>query len=1127
VLIGGAVTAFTVHYANPAAEIALPVNVFPPDGTSQHVESVTVEVSDASSVDRLWVRAHNVADHHGNPNMVSIRINGSRGGEWVDINNSNVTCHAASDLYGCVGGAYATLRFTLPATNVVDGANTIDFRFNGSTGLRSGFRVLDFDFLPAGVSLDEFGPEDVGTRGAIDGTSFSYEDPTTWSAPEGFGSSTDIQNGEDIWSTRGVLVDGPSGEQIRASCSDCHARDGRDLKYFNYSNESIISRSRFHGLSETQGRQIAAYIRSRTLRAEDGSTYEAPGRPWNPPYQPGQGLDDNPVHEWAAGAGLKAVLDNGEEAFQYMFPNGITKERVATDNTLNMRELPVALQFADWNKWLPIVHPIDSYPSRFPGGELESIWTDDRSSLFSGEPSFDPSGKAGSIRGFFETSHRAARDLMNSSYSGPKTGVERAEVSRSVLLWELVRTWETVHRNSLENDGKTIYGNQAEKRTWPTDRARTVFDISPHISGNHGEWAYGTETRSDFYDHEWYYKQIVINPGNRLPVAQDPMDWKYHFDHIYSGAARYGAASGTRHLASYVKMMQMLDNDKPIGTRGWMVRHITPFWLWQHMIPAASQYFSNRGFQNWSTDRIRKVSEAVLGAHMDKTLEYDISEFPRGGDADSDYGTESTTPDPWGGSKLAMPGAQSTEYATHYYRLIQMLETVDVDPALLGRVAEWGEKMWPNGDWEQWIGAAPTTEPPTVSLTAPSDGASYTPPATVSLTADASDPDGSITSVRFFANGTEVAEVTSAPYEFTWTDVPEDSYSITAEATDDAGATATSSSAFITVAASGTALNGVHYDYFEGSWSQLPDFDAESVVKNGQTTTFTLGAEERGNSFGFRFTSYVEIPASESGTYTFSTTSDDGSKLFVDGAPVVTNDGIHAMETQSGTVSLSEGWHKIVVEYFERDGGEGLDVRWSGPGVQEQSIPASRLFLSPGSSDSSQQQISLSTGWNVISSHVAPTDSAMGEVFSDTERLVLVKDEEDAYIPDRDLNDIGAWDSDDGYQVFVETGQSLTLSGPMVPVDTPVELVKGWNILPYYPRSEMEVSTALASLDGSLVIVKDEEGNSYIPDLGINNIGTLVPGQGYKIYVSSPVTFTYPTTAKASVETSSVSTEAN
>ena len=98
---------------------------------------------------------------------------------------------------------------------------------------------------------------------------------------------------------------------IRANCSDCHARDGRDLKYFSFSNASIIARSRFHGLSELQGQQIASYIRSLPV--------PSPGRPWNPPYQPGPGLDRQPVENWAAGAGLAWALDNDSSTLPFLF----------------------------------------------------------------------------------------------------------------------------------------------------------------------------------------------------------------------------------------------------------------------------------------------------------------------------------------------------------------------------------------------------------------------------------------------------------------------------------------------------------------------------------------------------------------------------------------------------------------------------------------------------------------------------------------------------------------------------------------------------------------------------------------------------------------------------------------
>ena len=87
----------------------------------------------------------------------------------------------------------------------------------------------------------------------------------------------------------------------------------------------------------------------------------------------------------------------------------------------------------------------------------------------------------------------------------------------------------------------------------------------------------------------------------------------------------------------------------------------------------------------------------------------------------------------------------------------------------------------------------PPNQPPTVSLTSPSNGTSFTAPAKISLRANAADPDGSVTRVEFFNGATKVAEDTSAPYSVQWNTGAAGTYSLTARATDNAGATTTSS----------------------------------------------------------------------------------------------------------------------------------------------------------------------------------------------------------------------------------------------------------------------------------------------------------------------------------------------
>jgi serine protease len=80
--------------------------------------------------------------------------------------------------------------------------------------------------------------------------------------------------------------------------------------------------------------------------------------------------------------------------------------------------------------------------------------------------------------------------------------------------------------------------------------------------------------------------------------------------------------------------------------------------------------------------------------------------------------------------------------------------------------------------------------PPTVSITSPVDGSTVS--GTITVSANASDPDGTIASVRFdLPDGTSVTD-TTAPYStaFDTTRIANGSYTIQATATDNQGATA-------------------------------------------------------------------------------------------------------------------------------------------------------------------------------------------------------------------------------------------------------------------------------------------------------------------------------------------------
>ena len=109
---------------------------------------------------------------------------------------------------------------------------------------------------------------------------------------------------------------------------------------------------------------------------------------------------------------------------------------------------------------------------------------------------------------------------------------------------------------------------------------------------------------------------------------------------------------------------------------------------------------------------------------------------------------------------------------------------------------------------------APANQAPGVNMTAPAANATFAAPATINLAATASDSDGTISKVEFFNGAARLGEDTSAPYEFSWGNVPAGNYALSAKATDNSGASSTSAPVNVAVtAATGCTL--------PGGWSTL------------------------------------------------------------------------------------------------------------------------------------------------------------------------------------------------------------------------------------------------------------------------------------------------------------------
>lgn len=219
----------------------------------------------------------------------------------------------------------------------------------------------------------------------------------------------------------------------------------------------------------------------------------------------------------------------------------------------------------------------------------------------------------------------------------------------------------------------------------------------------------------------------------------------------------------------------------------------------------------------------------------------------------------------------------------------------------------------------------------------------------------------------------------------------------------------------------------VNYSYYEGTWNKVPDFDTLNPLKTGVVKNFSLAPKETDDFYGFRFDGRITV--NTDGAYTFYTISDDGSNLYIDGQLVVGNDGLHAMRKRNGVVTLTAGEHDIRVEYFEKAGGDGLQVSWSGPDFDKQVIPDSAFVkpvaVTPDTSDSLISYSYYEGNWDQLPEFDSLTATKTGNV---DEFSVAPRDRDDFYAFRFDSNITVNVDgnytfytrSDDGSKLYID-----------------------------------------------------------------------------------------------------------
>jgi hypothetical protein len=656
--------------------IQLPVEVIGLDGMTSMVSFNIPQGSNLSGPITLWMQVHGLRYQ----TQASFQLNNSG---WIPINESTVTLLGQAGAYGGIGGGFHTIQMTwpVPLSSINIGTNNISFRFNGTDGRVSGFRVLAFNFQgPTGNKL-------------LSSASFVYEDPNTWQPPSSV--SSDIAAGKTLWYNAPLTVPTATGPApIRATCSNCHAQDGRDLKYFNYSNNSIRTRSMFHGLTAQQGDQIASYIRALNV--------VNPGRPWNPPYQPGPGLDSQPVEQWSAGAGLGAVLDSDQSLINTLFPNGFQSSVFAATGNLNVRETPIALQLPDWNSWLPAVHPMDAWGDAFVNSGYYQDYLNIRSQLRYGDP-VAYANTAPLMNTWIGNYAEFTIPKLNPPFlaSGqPDPSVWTPTFINKVYstgVFNAVKSWEINQEFGLEGMARTVFTHPlADSRAW---HSSFLFLASPnmlHIPRGFPGLDNGKVDTFVYLAFIWYHTQLILNNSNGYQQeGTAPIDWPYVYGFIQEISLNANPGQAGLMTLWKIKALQISNNGSgPDALNG-------P--LWQYLLndPATALVQNPGGLSLWtniSPSTQTAISEGYLRAFLDVVEKFTPQQFYTGGAASPNLGP--------------VRGMPFGAFADRVWYAIPLYRNFGVSQSLINEFATWASTVWPLGNWSLTTTDVCTPNPP-------------------------------------------------------------------------------------------------------------------------------------------------------------------------------------------------------------------------------------------------------------------------------------------------------------------------------------------------------------------------------------------------------------------------------
>ena len=180
-------------------------------------------------------------------------------------------------------------------------------------------------------------------------------------------------------------------------------------------------------------------------------------------------------------------------------------------------------------------------------------------------------------------------------------------------------------------------------------------------------------------------------------------------------------------------------------------------------------------------------------------------------------------------------------------------------------------------------------------------------------------------------------------------------------------------------------------------------------------------------------------------------------------------------------------------------------------------LPYSMLSVSgiEGAIFSSYQSIPLNenpyTDWDMISTYMNSNNDVEDIMSPILNNFIIIKDASGlVYWPAIPVSTLDNLNTQEAYAIKTWAPEEISISGDFVQPEFTSNLwVEGWNFISYPRYWSNSVETSLSTVLSDIKLLKDDSGNIFWPELGINTISNMEAGEGYLLKLNSGSGFSF------------------